>query len=636
MSIHFPLALTQKLSSASVLAPLLFTLTCLSFIIYSLYQSQQQRQYNEDWLLQTGTIISMLGHVNTLAVEAETGTRGYLLSGHRSALEPYEGALQELPIQLNTLRPLIASYPEQQAPFTILRKLIRQRLLLSQNLIQLRQLGPNPRLAQREIKEGKPLMDRIRHQISQMTALEKQRLVSRQSSLGEATRRGKWWGRSLVVICLLMVLTAASLAQVLRKNIRQKRQLQQLQKRLVSQLTQQQQLEADLIRQTDQLRTTLDASLNAILSLSALRNEQGEIIDFRMDTANATVKRMTGRDVDKIRGRTLLEVFPGNAENGFLDLFKRVVNTGEAEQSMQYYHDDQGLEGWFEVSAVKQSEDRVVVTFINVTDHQQAKQKAERTLRQLQESNDNLAQFAFVASHDLQAPLRKIQSFGEIFLQQHGSTLPDSGAELINRMLQSSERMSSLIRGLLNYSRLGGSHSPHQPVDLDELLDGILNDLELIIAEKQALVEVDQLPQVLGDPFQLQQLFSNLVSNALKFSKPNRRPHVSIRCQVVAAHTLPGSLLPASRSQLSYYELSVIDNGIGFDEQYMERIFKLFERLHGQNSYPGSGIGLAICKQIVMNHQGMLLVGSKPDEGATFRVYLPVNNQPEINWSSLV
>ena len=105
---------------------------------------------------------------------------------------------------------------------------------------------------------------------------------------------------------------------------------------------------------------------------------------------------------------------------------------------------------------------------------------------------------------------------------------------------------------------------------------------------------------------------------------------------MVAAHTLPGSLLPASGGQLSYYELSVIDNGIGFDKQYIDRIFKLFERLHSQNSYPGSGIGLAICKQIVTNHQGMLLVASKPDEGATFRVYLPVNNQPEINWPSLV
>ena len=202
-------------------------------------------------------------------------------------------------------------------------------------------------------------------------------------------------------------------------------------------------------------------------------------------------------------------------------------------------------------------------------------------------------------------------------------------------MLQSSERMSNLIRGLLDYSRLGGSHSPHQRVDLGELLNGILSDLELIIAEKQAIVEVDQLPQVWGDPFQLQQLFSNLVSNALKFTKLGRKPQVFIHCQVVAAHTLPGSLLPASGSGLSYYKLSVIDNGIGFDEQYIDRIFKLFERLHGKNSYPGSGIGLAICKQIVINHQGMLQAESKPDEGATFRIYLPVNSLSEINFPSL-
>ncbi|WP_460961907.1 CHASE3 domain-containing protein [Spirosoma litoris] len=635
MSILLPPALMRKLASASMLAPFLFTLTCLSVIIYSLYQSQQQRQHNEDWLLQTGTVISMLGQLNTLAVEAETGTRGYLLSGHESALVPYETASEQLPIQLNTLRTLLDNDPEQKLSFTILQKLIRQRLLLSQTLIQLRQMGQNPEFAQREMNEGKVLMDKIRHQINQMTDLEKQRLASRQASLGEATRRGKWWGRWLVGICLLMVLTAASLAQVLRKSVRQQRQLHQLQEKLVGQLVQQQELETVLIRQTDQLRTTLDASLNGILSMSALRNEQGEIINFRMDTANTTVKRMTGRDVDEILGRTLLDVFPGNAENGFLELYKRVVNTGEAEHSMQYYQDDQGLAGWFEVSAVKQNDDRVVVTFINVTDHQQAKEKAERTLRQLQESNENLAQFAFVASHDLQAPLRKIQSFGDILLQQHGSTLPDSGIQLVNRMLQTSERMSHLIRGLLNYSRLGGSQSPHQRVDLSELIDGILDDLELIIVEKQAILEVDQLPQVWGDPVQLQQLFSNLVSNALKFTKPGRKPKVFIRCQVVAANKLPDSLFPFSRNHQSYYELSVMDNGIGFEEQYIDRIFKLFERLHSKNSYPGSGIGLAICKQIVMNHKGMLLVASKPDEGATFRVYLPVINQPDINWLSL-
>ncbi|GAB3958472.1 hypothetical protein GCM10028805_52870 [Spirosoma harenae] len=618
-----------------MLTALLFTLTCLSFILYSLYQSQQQRQQQEDWLLQTGVLIVKLEQVGSLALEAESATRAYLLSGYPGALKPYEVARQQLPIQLNDLRPLLAKYPEQKPQFTILQQRIEQRLQLSQRLIGLYQVGQHEGVAQRELKEGMPLMDRLQQQIRQMISVEKQRLAHRQSSLGEATRQGKWWGRWLAGICLLMVLTAASLAQLLRKSVRQQRQLHQLQENLVTQLAQQQQLEVDLMQQTDQLRTTLDASINGILSMAALRNEQGDIIDFRLEMANAPVKRMTGRDADQMRGRTLLDVFPGNAENGFLDLYKQVVLTGEAQHSMQYYQDDQGLQGWFEVSAVKQNGDRVVVTFINVTDHQQAQQKADLTLRQLQESNDNLAQFAFVASHDLQAPLRKIQRFGELLWQQEGAHLSASGTDLLHRLRQSSDRMSQLIRGLLDYSRLGGSHSTHQLVDMNDLLAGILSDLDVVIDEKQAVVEVDNLPQVWGDPVQLQQLFSNLLSNALKFTKPGQQPQIFIRCQLVLGPIQQGTGLPALSDHRSYYELSVIDNGIGIEEAFIERIFKLFERLHGNSLYAGSGIGLAICKQIVANHKGTIRVESKPDKGSCFRVYLPLIIQPSLNLSSM-
>jgi PAS domain S-box-containing protein len=241
-------------------------------------------------------------------------------------------------------------------------------------------------------------------------------------------------------------------------------------------------------------------------------------------------------------------------------------------------------------------------------------------------SNDNLEQFAYVASHDLQEPLRKIQSFGELLTVHYGHNLDDEGLNIIHRMSAAATRMSLLIKDLLNYSRLTTQQTPFKKVDLNLLLTDILDDLSVAVSESGVVIERENLPVINGDSAQLQQLFMNLLSNALKFRHPDITPHIRVSARRLLATDIPPSALatPADSSpNRPFHQISITDNGIGFDEKYTDRIFQVFQRLHGKAQYPGSGVGLAICRKVVLNHRGGLTAQSKPGEGATFIIYLP-------------
>ncbi|WP_221622061.1 sensor histidine kinase [Larkinella knui] len=250
---------------------------------------------------------------------------------------------------------------------------------------------------------------------------------------------------------------------------------------------------------------------------------------------------------------------------------------------------------------------------------------AERT-RALAQANDdlirsykNLEQFSFVASHDLQEPLRKIQSFCTVLIDEYGRAVGDNGIDLMQRMQSAANRMQTLIQGLLGYSRTARP-GPFEAVDLGRVVSQVLDDLEMAIAEQAAQITVDPLPTLMGDPLQLHQLFQNLLTNALKFARSDQTLEISIESHTVThADFLPALSPPFIRWEV----ISVRDNGIGFAPEYSERIFQIFERLHGRMQYPGAGIGLAVCKQVVENHRGLIRVQSQPNQGTTFTLYLP-------------
>lgn len=228
---------------------------------------------------------------------------------------------------------------------------------------------------------------------------------------------------------------------------------------------------------------------------------------------------------------------------------------------------------------------------------------------ELQRSNQELQDFAYAASHDLQEPLRKIQAFGDILENEFSDQLGE-GAEYLSRMHAAAGRMSKLIEDLLAFSRVTTKQPEPSKIDLNDILDDVISDLENRIKTTNGTVHVDELPVVLADPTHMRQLFQNLIGNALKFHREGVDPEVKVSCST-------------SKSDDSMYEIIISDNGIGFDKKYAERIFGVFQRLHGRDSYEGTGIGLAICRKIVTRYGGTITAEGMSEKGTTFTINLP-------------
>ncbi len=372
------------------------------------------------------------------------------------------------------------------------------------------------------------------------------------------------------------------------------------------------------------LQSVLNGCQTPIVLFEAIRNPAGQIIDFGYLIQNEANARLVGHPIAETTSRTMLQVLPNLKSSGIFDRYVAVAETGVAQQFEQHFSD--GLvDGWFTISIVKQ-DDGIVVAANDQTLLHQTLQHAEQLVSDLRNSNHNLEQFAYIASHDLQEPLRKIQSFGNLVLDQYGNLIPDDGQTMLRRMQSAAGRMSQLIRDLLAYSRLSIEQDPYKRVSLPQIMAEIVSDLELVIIEKNAHIitgnELDvPLPTLLGNHVQLRQLFQNLVSNALKFARPDTLPRVSVQARFVKPDEVPATV--PNRSKRSWIAIDVADNGIGFDAKYQEQIFQLFERLHGRNEYTGTGIGLAVCRKVAENHGGTIIARSQPNEGATFTVFLP-------------
>ncbi len=251
---------------------------------------------------------------------------------------------------------------------------------------------------------------------------------------------------------------------------------------------------------------------------------------------------------------------------------------------------------------------------------------AERTVsleeanRQLSSSNKELEQFAYTASHDLQEPLRKITVFAGM-MTRRSDDLSEQNKQYLQKIIASAERMSNLIRDVLQLSRLARAKQVYEPVDLNRSFQNIREDLEITADQKMAKIVQDSLPTIEAIPIQMNQLFYNLINNALKFSKPGVPPVVQVKSRKLSAKEYAPR--PELDTRLKYFEISVSDNGIGFEEVYAEKIFGVFQRLHEKSSYAGSGIGLSLCRKIAENHKGYISAHSTPGAGSIFTVLLP-------------
>ena len=247
---------------------------------------------------------------------------------------------------------------------------------------------------------------------------------------------------------------------------------------------------------------------------------------------------------------------------------------------------------------------------VEIVERRESERQLSKTAAHLKTSNRALQDFAYVASHDLQEPLRKIRAFGDRLQVKYAEELGEQGRDYLRRMQNAAERMQGLIKDLLTYSRITTKTQPFVATDLNIIVKEVLSDLETSIEQTKGQVCLDRLPTIEADPLQMRQLFQNLIGNALKFHLPEQAPLITISQQSLADSELT-------------IKLQIEDNGIGFDEKYLDRIFTPFQRLHGRSEYEGTGMGLAICRKIIERHGGRLTAKSSVSQGATFTIFLP-------------
>lgn len=261
----------------------------------------------------------------------------------------------------------------------------------------------------------------------------------------------------------------------------------------------------------------------------------------------------------------------------------------------------------------------------DISARKQSEGELEKARAELTRSNQELEQFAYVAAHDLQEPLRKVRAFGDRLKMAASTKLDEKELDYLDRMHNASKRMQDLIDGLLTLSRITSRGNPFSPVDLGQIVAEVLLDLETSIERSSAELKLGDLPIVEADPIQMRQLLQNLISNSLKFQPASAKPIVKITAQKIERET--AELVPSAGKTMC--RISVEDNGIGFEERYLGRIFGVFQRLHGRDEYEGTGIGLAVCRKIVERHGGNITATSTPGRGSTFMFTLPLHISKE-------
>jgi PAS domain S-box-containing protein len=427
----------------------------------------------------------------------------------------------------------------------------------------------------------------------------------------------------------------------------------------------------DLLLEIEDLKLRLSEAQEAI---DAIKNGSVDAFAIRKD---GKPEVFTLQSLDYAY-RVLIEKFSEGALNLTLDgliiysnsYFSELINTpnekvtgsyivdyisGESRQQFQE-HFDIALQGCSKTEITLYANNRNIPVYVSltnlqpqlaavgmiVTDLSEKKQNEQlikihtETLRkknvELVHLNKSLDQFASIASHDLQEPLRKIQTFTALLKRQFNKALSGESKELIDKIKRSSERMSLLINDVLNFSRIVHMEDMFVKTDLNQILNNTLKDFDLLILEKDASVRIENLPVVEAIPSQINQLFYNLVGNALKFTKIDKPASLCISSRILSSEETENEcyLRFNLNRQLSYSEISFKDDGIGFEQQFAEQIFSIFERLNNQEQFSGTGIGLALCQKIVQHHHGGIRAEGKDNGGAIFYVLLPLTQSANV------
>lgn len=573
----------------------IFILLFLSSIAY-----KHNRDLNESskLLMHTYEINIELERLMSAIKDAETGQRGFMITRNNRFLAPYLFSRDKVNTSFISLKKLTADNPTQKQNLDKLYKLIIQRYVSFENC--LKYSAPetyDKRKLDNHMFGGRILMENIRFKVDEMNDIEKTFLQKSLKKYDQEISFGPIFSISLFLVALIFILLAY------RQISKDLERLKVYNKKLL--ISSGLMAESEAIGkfstwQWDLKTDKIDYSDNQFRLLGVLPNAFVPNKDSFMDFVHPDDQEAIAASMEGIIN---------NKELPFI--YYKII---QPNNEIRYFKSTGKL-------LIDQQGSKILLGInFDITDEHLLNIKLKERNNELEKSNKELASFNHVASHDLQEPLRKIQTFISRVSDADKAVMSDSAKEYILKIETSAKRMRVLIDDLLLFSKTNTTKKEFIKCDLNELLENAKSELAVIIDEKKGSIKADKLPQLHVIPYQIEQLFINLIGNSLKYSQPGITPQISINCEKILSNEYPELI---EQPFNKFYKITFTDNGMGFDPQFKDNIFVLFQRLHSKTDYPGTGIGLAICKKIVENHKGYITADSEPGKGSVFTVFLP-------------
>ena len=599
----------EKLSiSRKVIIGAVFTLFMLGLIAVTSFMTTRRLLETSRKVADRHEVLLTSERLLRHILEMENGVRGFILSGQDEMLIPHTHGLSFIIDDITNLKRATMDNPDQQLRLGRVQAKASNAMEFFGDFITLRREkgiegAAAAYSASASSARAADIFTQMSEDLLEFDQVERRRvsdLVESLDEIGQVNTSFVGGGTSLTYIALLLA------CLLILRDIKER-----------------QATDEQLENERNLLRRMMDTIPDQIF----VKNMEGQFV--RSNTAHA---QFVGRETAaQVVGARDGDFYPADLAEQYRADDLMVLSSRKSQLDKEEPSRDFGGQPvWLETSKVPlfSATGRLIGLVgisSDITKRREDEEKLVHFADALQKSNEELQNFASVASHDLQEPLRKIQAFGDRLRSRCADVLDESGRDYLARMLNAAERMQRLIQDLLQLSRIVTRAQPFERCDLGEVVRGVLSDLEVRIASLNATVTVGKLPAIEGDMTQMRQLFQNLIVNALKFQSPGVKPQVSITGSILL--NLHGEL-PTSQHAAPLTKICVTDNGIGFEQKFAEQIFGAFKRLHTREEFEGSGIGLSVCRKITDRHHGKIVAESEVGKGTTFSITLPIH-QPQ-------
>ncbi|MDI1255837.1 MAG: CHASE3 domain-containing protein [Flavobacterium sp.] len=589
----------SKFSSLFLSITLVIAIFTLFFLVSNSFQQIQTLNESEKLVQHSQKIHLELEQLISYVKDAETGQRGYILTHDTVFLKPYSGAYEKVKLSLKTLQKLTSDNLQQQKNIVFVNRLIDEEFLMLDTTLKQNSFNIKTSSSLRtQLVKSKNIMEILRARVNKMITIETQLLKKREEGHRNQINFSPISFLLTAVFSLLVFIGAFYKINKDVKSLKLKN----------NQLL----INKEIFEHSEQIAEISNWCWNIEANHITYSNNQYRLLGYEPHEFEPTIEKFLefvhpdDRHIVQEGGKKVL-----TENTGSIAYFRVIRKDGE----LRYFKSIGKM--------IVDNFDKRILIGVNadITEQFLKDKILEEKLFDLERSNKELSAFNHVASHDLQEPLRKVQTLISIIKEKDYDSLSEKTKEYFTRIQVAANRMQKLIDDLLLFSRANKADKIFEMSDLNEILENSKLDLAEIIESKKATIQCLLLPTINVIPFQIQQLFINMIGNSLKYSQTNIPPEINISSEIIQGKNLPKSWKLGADKK--FYKITIKDNGIGFEQQYAKTIFTLFQRLHDNNEYSGTGIGLAICKKIVENHKGFITAEGKPNLGCAFTVYLP-------------